>query len=198
MPRAGRYSPWIEGGDDRRTARARIGVAKLGLISLKGLGLIVAAILGVAWLSEEAPRSYDSHGLVLRGEPGGGSLALAVSPDGATIARTDLRGHLALWQTDDGWWSESLLALGGYANAAVFSPDGRFLAGGGDSLALWELGLHGATELARLPMRGVQALAFSPDGKTLAVTLEQSGEITLWDLAQGGNERRCRAMCHAA
>ena len=90
-----------------------------------------------------------------------------------------------MWHEDDGWWSEELLKPDGFAITAVFSPDGRFLAGGGDRLTLWELGLHGARPVRRLPVEGIHAVAFSPDSTTLAVTFVRNGNIMLWDLVQG-------------
>jgi WD40 repeat protein len=185
MPRPDSHSPWIDGSEELGASRARTGVVKFGLISRKGLALIVAAVLGVAWLSEREPGSDDTRRQVLPGESGGGSVSIAVSPDGKRIATTEFRGHLALWHAEDGWWSENLIALGGYANTAVFSPDGRYLAAGGKRLALWELGSRGATRVAQLPVPEVQALAFSPDSKTLAVTLEHSGDVILWDMVEG-------------
>ena len=184
MPRPDSDSPLIDGRAELGARSARVGAVRFGLISLKGLGLIVAAVLGVAWFSE-AERPDDARGQLLPGEPGGGHVSIAVSPDGKRIATTDFRGHLALWHTDDGWWSEQLIAHGGYANTTVFSPDGRFLAGGGARLAVWELGLSGARKIARLPIAGVQALAFSPDSKSLAVTFERSGTVILWDMVEG-------------
>jgi dipeptidyl aminopeptidase/acylaminoacyl peptidase len=185
MPRTDENWRMLEGRDVLGNSRARVGIAKLGLISLKGLGLIVAAMLTAALFSDREPRRDNALRQVLPGEPGSGNLSLAVSPDGARIATTESRGHLALWHTDDGWWSEERLRVGGFAQTAVFSPDGRFLASGGACLALWELGSRGANQFRRLPVTGVQALAFSPDSNFLAMTFERNGNIILWDLAEG-------------
>ena len=185
MPRTARRSPRIEGDDELRRWRGRSGVAKFGLISLRSLGLIMAALVGVAWLSEREPHTRRCARQLLSGESGGGSRSLALSPDGEKIATTDSRGHLTLWHTHGGWWSDKLIELGGYTYASAFSPDGRFLAGGGDSVALWELGPGGVVKALRLPFAGVRALAFSPDSKTLAATFLRNGEIVLWDLTEG-------------
>jgi WD domain, G-beta repeat len=185
MPRTAQSSPRIEGEDELCRWRGRIGVAKFGLIGLRSLGLIMAALVGVAWLSEREPRTNGAHRHLLPGEPGGGSRSLAVCPDGGKIATIDCRGHLALWHTDGGWWSEKLFELGGDAYPSAFSPDGRFLAGGGESVGLCELGPAGAVKVLRLPFAGVRAMAFSPDSKTLAAALIRSGDIVLWDLTEG-------------
>jgi WD40 repeat protein len=202
MPRTAQRSPRIEGEDELCRWRGRIGVAKFGLIGLRSLGLIMAALVGVAWLSEREPHTDGAHRQLLTGEPGGGTVSLAVSPDGEKIATTDFRGHLALWHTDGGWWSEKVIELGGYAYTSAFSPDGRFLAGGGESVALCELGPAGAVKVLRLPFAGVRALAFSPDSKTLAVTSLLSGDIVLWDLTEGRQRATLKtgascAMCIA-
>jgi WD40 repeat protein len=185
MPRAAQRSPRIEGEDELCRWRGRSGVAKFGLISLRSLGLIMAALVGVAWLPERDPHAGGAHGQLLTGEPGGGGRSIALSPDGEKIATTDFKGHLTLWHTDGGWWSEKLIELGGYAYTSAFSPDGRFLAGGGESVALCELGPGGAVKALRLPFAGVRAMAFSPDSKTLAATFLRSSEIVLWDLTEG-------------
>ena len=49
-----------------------------------------------------------------------------------------------------------------------FRPDGRFLAGGGESVTLWEYGVQAALRKGfSTTICGGPALAFSPDSKTL-------------------------------
>jgi hypothetical protein len=76
----------------------------------------------------------------------------------------------------------------------AFSPDGRTLAAGdrGAAVKLWDVAT--GTERATLAAPGeknaavnfveeVSALAFAPDGRTLAVAVEQT--VRLWDVATG-------------
>ena len=70
MPRADDHSHWVGGRDELGESKGCVGVAKLGLISLKGLGLIVAVVLAVAWLSESEPHQDYPRGRILPGEPG--------------------------------------------------------------------------------------------------------------------------------
>jgi WD40 repeat protein len=163
----------------------RVGVARVGLISLRGIGLIAVGLAALAWFSDGEPRRDLSHRQVLSGEQGGGNRSLAVSPDGTSMATTNTFGHLALWRLDDGWWTDHLLETGLFAKTAAFSPDGHFLAIGGTHLVLWELGSQGGKPVARLPVAGIESLAFSPDGKTLAFTFQKSRKIVLWDLVAG-------------
>jgi WD40 repeat protein len=69
------------------------------------------------------------------------------------------------------------------------SPDGKIAATGGDekSIKLWDIAT--GKELKSLPnQKGrIQALAFTPDGKTLASSacdVGKEGEVRLWDMAK--------------
>ena len=73
----------------------------------------------------------------------------------------------------------------------VFSPDGNVLATCGvGSVSLWNC--KSGKELPRLPAQHVNAIAFSPDGKTL-VTASDREKIRLWDI-QKGKEIRAFAV----
>ena len=187
MPRAenGRRLTPAHDEFEEPESNARVGIAKLGMISLQGLGLVMAGILAVAWFSERESPALDAHQHMFAGEAEGGNTSLAMSPDGTRMATTDNRGRAALWHADDGWWSEKPLEVGGFANVVVFSPDGRLLACGGTCLTLCDLGPAVCRQVWQVPVSGIEALEFSPDGKTLAATFEHNGDILLWDLVEG-------------
>ena len=69
---------------------------------------------------------------------------------------------------------------------AVFSPDGKTLAAGGDGaiLKFWEVGTWREQRTIQAPRDFLRCAAFTRDGKTLAVG-GQSGTLTLWDTASG-------------
>jgi hypothetical protein len=70
----------------------------------------------------------------------------------------------------------------------VFSPNGRLLAASGrDRAGLWEV-TTGSALPALLP-QNVSALAFSPNGQTLACGTSAAG-VVLWEVAAG--QERCR------
>src|SRR5262249_23207151 len=85
------------------------------------------------------------------------------------------------------------------------SPDGKTLAAGGLPVFLWdvangkplrpvgELDIRGIAD--GLVTSGVHTLAFSPDGKSLAVA-STAGAIDLWEAATG--QERCRFHGHQA
>src|SRR5205823_7616438 len=84
----------------------------------------------------------------------------------------------------------------------AFSPDGRLLASNnsnsqrqkqgdptstGSNLLLWEMAT--ASEVLSLPLDGQRRVAFSGNGRLLAMQAPL-GEIVVWDLAQGSAWRR--------
>jgi hypothetical protein len=92
-----------------------------------------------------------------------------------TVALPDLTGDL-----------DPLEGRGGLANAAAFSPDGRFalLAGTDKSVRVWELDRN--IELRRLVghTASVWCVAFSPEGKK-ALSSGADNTVRLWDVETG-------------
>src|SRR5262249_26419501 len=73
---------------------------------------------------------------------------------------------------------------------------GRSLALGGDrpDITVCHVGTEGAEQASKIPISEARALAFSPDGRTLAATSDRTGQITLWDMA--ANRERARLHGH--
>jgi WD40 repeat protein len=118
---------------------------------------------------------------------------VAFSPDGAMIATGCANGNVFVWNTATGALIHTLKHPGVIASIA-FSNDGQVLAVGdrnwSPSVRLWNTGtwtiLHDLHPT--VPSYG-EALAFSPDGMTLA-TGHYRGGIYLWDYRTGAQLRR--------
>jgi WD40 repeat protein len=113
--------------------------------------------------------------------------ALAVSPDGRTLAAASNRGEVTLWDLPSGRFRLSLPGHHAQLSCLAFSPDGRTLAVNHDrSVRLWQLP-GDPSEPSRLlrtlagHSRAVCCLAFDPAGRTLA-TAGHDHRIVLWDL----------------
>ena len=121
-----------------------------------------------------------------------------LSADGKTLAISE-GNEVIFWDTASGERragkgrptsrseNHMLKALG-------FAPDGKSVASlGGDWVRFWDVGKAEETRRFALPNKGRlegfmldgARLAFSPDGKTLAVTSERDGRVFLLDAATG-------------
>lgn len=105
--------------------------------------------------------------------------AVVVSPDGRRVVTGTSSGALKIWSTQTGRIQQDLRIKGGSAQSLAISPDGTVLVaglygGGGQGLVRW-WNLHNGKELYRelytkpVAATDIAALAFAPDGKSLAV-----------------------------
>jgi WD40 repeat protein len=151
-----------------------------------GAGSVALARDGrtLAWISQSstpgAPASeihvYDlARGAILAVLRGHGRpvRCLALSPDGSAVvsaAGTDEPAELLIWKVSTG---RLVQALGGHAAgvaAVAYSPDGRSVASAGTDGAVKVHDLvRGGSLLLRTTAKPARVLAFSSDGKSLAV-----------------------------
>ena len=120
------------------------------------------------------------------------------SPDGSHLVSGANDGRVRVWQATTGLLQTSLTATSSpteTVRATVLSPNGRWLAGGGENgaLTIWPW-LQGQLAPSALPVAitglptnsgGYLALAFSPDSKTL-VSAGQDGRLRLWKSVANG------------
>ena len=119
------------------------------------------------------------------------------SPDGRTLAANKMHGYgIILWNTHT---QEQIATLKGHTDkihAIMFSPDGALLAScsgqwdeDDNTIRLWDTKTgkerskitNIVIEKLRKVSRAVTAIAFSPDGKTIAST-DASCDVRLWDV----------------
>ncbi|MCI0463802.1 MAG: WD40 repeat domain-containing protein [Gemmataceae bacterium] len=136
---------------------------------------------------------------------------IAYSPDGKLLASAGGDRHhedtaIRLWDPATGQERRRLVGHAGNVQALAFAPDGKLLASGGekeDFVRLWDP--QRGTCVRRLSHRGkddkgpperrISALAFAPDGKSVAAALND-GELIVFDVE--GRTVRCRLEGHEA
>ena len=111
---------------------------------------------------------------------------LAFAPGGAMLACCTADHKLWLWNPATG--EEIGVWRGGHERpvyALAFSPDGCLLASCdyGGTVKLWDVATRTLRATFTAAGGEADALVFSPDGGTLAVTVDRA--ILLWDVATG-------------
>jgi hypothetical protein len=114
-----------------------------------------------------------------------GIRSVAFSPDGLTIATCGT--HLVLWDAAAGCTTHTVLdRVGGYYSGLDYSRDGRWLAATSPirrTITVWDLATPGRQATVPSRVGAGFALAFAPDGQTLASGGED-GMIELWTVAE--------------
>ena len=115
----------------------------------------------------------------------GSPYALSFSPDGKTLVSGGRDNIVRLWDVQTGELKSRLKGHRDDVNAVIFSENGEVCASGSDdgTIRLWTV--HTGVMLAILKgdtkfPEGINALAFSPNGSTLASAT--TDQIWLWDI----------------
>lgn len=175
----------VWGTDDPARPIFRVPMPEIyGLVQLSpdGRTLYVAQRAGA-----DSLRAFDvDTGNLLRsaapdwgGERGG---IIALSPDGSTLARSDVTGLVVL----DAGTFERLFTLTGESggvSALAFGPEGTQLAAGyaDGTVVVWDLAARQAVHTFRGHAKEVSDLTFSPDGNTL-YSVAPDRLLLAWDV----------------
>jgi WD40 repeat protein len=170
---------------------------------LRGQG---GPVTGLAWDGGPVLASAGGGKILLRAAADGKLLhtlpadrqvrALAMSPDGKLLASSGDDPTIQVWELETGKLVASLRDHTDWVLCLAFAPDGKALASGGyDGLVrLWDAGSgKKVRDLSAAPVpppkqppevSAVLSLAFSPDGKTVAIG-SADGLIRLANVADG-------------
>jgi WD40 repeat protein/DNA-binding SARP family transcriptional activator/class 3 adenylate cyclase len=127
----------------------------------------------------------------------GFAFSVAWSPDSSRLVTGGSDGTARVWEIGgegvrERWSLSAQETMSGIVGVA-FSPSGtRVMAGdaGLSAVKIWNLGPGGGAEWANLPAAGYPAAEFMPDGRRLvAVTPNDDGALTIWDLRTGRDLR---------
>ena len=169
-----------EGKDFLEDAKAQKLAAHASTVTAVAAGGTVAASAAgdgkvLVWnLPADKPAQTLAHGAAVRG--------LAVSDDGKMLASAGDDNAVQLWNAADGKPIRKLIGPTDWLLAVAFSRDGKFVAAGGQDGKLWLWETATGRKVFDVPSsppvpKGapavmpnvVTALAFSPDGKTIAL-----------------------------
>jgi hypothetical protein len=124
----------------------------------------------------------------------GAQQALAITPDGRTLAGGDTKGVVTLWEIASG--NVALhLDMPSPVLSLAFSRDGNWLAiglakpAGEPADTVWLYEIHGNGPHRSFGRAAASALAWSPDGRWLGAGLDD-GSVLLSDASAGGEPRR--------
>jgi WD40 repeat protein/transcriptional regulator with XRE-family HTH domain len=133
---------------------------------------------------------YAAAALPLRKRLVGGTepvVSIALSPDGHTVAANSRDGKVRIWSLPGGELRHTFTGYDG-GEVAVFSLDGRTLAvaaahGADGMIGLLDPVAGRKLRTITVPDGSVRAMAFSPDGRTVAAAAPAA--VRVWDVATG-------------
>lgn len=112
-------------------------------------------------------------------EQGGG---LAVSPDGALLARSRADG-VTLWQLSDGTASGALQSALAQSNALAFTPDNSHLVVAAETVAIWPVAGNSLKSIVSDTMADAFDLALAADGSACAALSDEG--VQIWSIPDG-------------
>jgi WD40 repeat protein len=108
-----------------------------------------------------------------------GVRSIAIAPNGDVLATGDDRGVIRIWNLDGAMRGSPITAHGGAVDLLAWSPDSKALASAGADRVVCAWTVDGKKTAARKLPDLTTALAYSPDGQTLA-TVTRFAPVRFW------------------
>jgi WD40 repeat protein/mono/diheme cytochrome c family protein len=115
--------------------------------------------------------------------------ALAVSPDGKTLATGSYDQKIKLWHRESAAELRTLSGHNGCIYGLAFRADGKILASASAdrTIKLWEVESGARRDTLSQPLKEQYTVAFSPDGKRLAAA-GVDNRIRIWEISDDAKE----------
>jgi WD40 repeat protein len=165
------------------------------LYTIGTLALVVACAAGSWAITARGASTREDNSLrPVRAQ----AKALALSPDGHTLATVNKKNQVELWNWKTGRQLTRLVGSVAAKQARMrvelaFAPDGRHLAAASPSaVCLWDIQSPDRVKMLPRAM-GIPFVAFSADSKLLAcngISAQGSGAVYVWDIAANKMKQR--------
>lgn len=134
--------------------------------------------------SVSTPLAHLHHTIVNDGTE---IMALALSPDGETIATNGPHATIRLWRRNEGVLAKTFHGHTENIQALTFHPNGKILISGGwdQSVRFWDIATGFPLRTLQGYTNAINELALSPDGQTV-VSGNADGTLGLWRASASG------------
>ena len=179
-------------GTTRQPVRTMEGVAgKVNALRFSADGSMLFAAAGDAGIGGIAYQWKTADGALVRTYEGhkDALYALALSPDGQTLATGSYDQKIKLWNVADGKEIKLLSGHNGGVYGLSFRPDGKVLASASAdrTVKLWDVATGKRLDTLSQPLKEQTTVAFAPDGKTLVAGGVDS-RIRVWGVSEKAEE----------
>jgi len=164
---------------------------RVNAVTFSADGATVYAAGGEAGIVGEVRSWKTADGMALKSYAGhtDACYALALSPDGKTLATGAYDQKIRLWNAETGAEIKVLAGHNGSVNGLAFRPDGKVLASASAdrTVKLWSIPEGARLDTLSQPLKEQTAVVFSLDGKQL-LGVGMDSRIRVWQISASAKE----------